>query len=153
MGHDPAADWRTPPYHRDRNALLVAAEGGFGTVNLDEIDFQSEVEAPLAEFFAQMTDDTSRVVNWRRSTCEQALYYRDHRREFVDRYAGEYILLQDFEVRWHDTQSQFRGSRRRLAGANKDSALWLKLVDPEEAEGEHYEVYEQALQQIERLDL
>jgi uncharacterized protein (DUF362 family) len=39
MGHDPQADWLTPPFHRDRNHLRVAAEGGFGTVNLHEIDF------------------------------------------------------------------------------------------------------------------
>ena len=36
-------------------------------------------------------------------------------------------------------------SRRELAGANKLSAMWLKYVDPEEAEGEHFEVYEEAL--------
>jgi len=39
MGHDPQADWLTPPFHRDRNALLVAAENGFGSVDLSQIDF------------------------------------------------------------------------------------------------------------------
>ena len=29
---------------------------------------------------------------------------------------------------------------RRLAGRNKQSAMWFKYVDPEEAEGEHFEV-------------
>ena len=29
MGHDPQSDWLTPPFHRDRNSLLVAAEAGF----------------------------------------------------------------------------------------------------------------------------
>ena len=42
----------------------------------------------------------SRVVSWRRTTSEQALYYRDHRRDF-DKYTGEYILLQENEVKWH----------------------------------------------------
>ena len=37
MGHDPKSDWLTPPFHRDRNALLIAAQSGFGTVNLEEI--------------------------------------------------------------------------------------------------------------------
>lgn len=152
MGHDPQADWLTPPYHRDRNALLVAAQGGFGTVNLDEIDFQSEVVAPLGEFYARITDVRSRVVSWRRTTAEQALYYLDHQREFVRKYAGEYILLQENEVRWHDKSSHFWASRRKLAGERPDQALWLKYVDPEEAEGEHYAVYERALQEIDRLE-
>lgn len=151
MGHDPLSDWRTPPFHRDRNALLVAAQGGFGTVNLDEIDFQSEVQAPLGAFYALETDTVERVINWRRTTAEQALYYRDHRKAFVERYAGQYILLQEGEVRWHDTQSQFRGSRRDLSGANPDQAMWLKYVDPEEAEGERFEVYERVFQEIEQL--
>jgi hypothetical protein len=55
MGHDPQADWLTPPFYRDRNTLLVAAEGGFGTVDLDVIDFLSEVQAPVGEFFAKET--------------------------------------------------------------------------------------------------
>lgn len=147
MGHNPQADWLTPPFHRDRNALLAAAEGGFGTVDLNQIDFRSEVKAPLGEFYALGTDSRGTVINWRRTTAEQALYYRDHQAEFVSRYAGEFILLQDLEVRWHDKQSEIQVSRRDLSGGRRDSALWFKYVDPEEAEGEHYEVYERVLNQ------
>ena len=153
MGHDPAGDWLTPPYHRDRNALLVAAEGGFGTVNLDEIDFQSEVDAPLGAFYAQTTDTRERVIHWRRSTAEQALHYRDHQRDYVRRYAGEFILLQDREVQWHDRSSAIRVSRRDLARSRPDSALWLKYVDADEAEGEQYEVYERALREVEAIEM
>lgn len=153
MGHDPAADWPVPPFHRERNALRVAAEAGFGTVDLREIDFQCEVAAPVARFAAVATDPLDTVVRWRRSACEQALYYRDHRRQFVERYAGEYILLQDGEVRWHGKGSDLGASRRTLAGARPDSALWLKLVDPEETEGEHMEVYERTLAEIAALGL
>jgi hypothetical protein len=32
-----------------------------------------------------------------------------------------------------------------LSGAKKDSALWMKLVDPDDVEGEHFEVYEAVL--------
>lgn len=148
MGHDPQADWLTPPFHRDRNALLVAAEGGFGTVDLDEIDFQSEVQAPVGHFYATMTDSRQAVIDWRRTTAEQALYYLDHKQELVDRYAGQYILLQDGEVIWHDIISELRVSRRELAREKRRRAMWLKYVDPEEAEGEHYEVYERALAHI-----
>lgn len=151
MGHDPRSDWLTPPFRRDRNALLVAAEAGFGTVDLDQIDFQSEVQAPLGEFHTVTTDSRSRVVQWRRTTAEQALYYRDHRRAF-DQYAGEYILLQDGEVRWHDANSHLEHSRRRLASANPGHAMWFKYVDPQEAEGEKYEVYERALAGLKELE-
>jgi uncharacterized protein (DUF362 family) len=151
MGHDPQSDWLTPPFHRDRNSIRVAAEGGFGTVDLDAIDFQSELAPqPEGTFFAVMTDSAETNLTWRRTMCEQALYYRDHRREF-ERYAGEYILLQDGEVRWHSPEGTIRASRRELAGANPDHSMWFKFVDPEEAEGEHYEIYEQALARLPEL--
>jgi uncharacterized protein (DUF362 family) len=147
MGHDPQADWRTPPFLRDRNALRVAAEGGFGTVNLEEIDFQSEVQAPLGEFFAKSLDSHEMIHSWRRTTAEQGLYYRDHRKEIAGKYAGKYILLQMNEVRWADESGTFQGSRRNLSGLHPEQGMWMKYVDPDEAEGEHYEVYEQTLKE------
>ena len=69
MGHDPKADWLTPPFHRDRNALLVAAESGYGSVDLDEIDFYSEVQRPLGHFFANEPDSRATVISWRRTTA------------------------------------------------------------------------------------
>jgi hypothetical protein len=117
-------------------------------VDLKEIDFVSEVQAPLAHFYATMTDSRETVIEWRQTTAEQALYYLDHRRELVARYAGEYILLQDGEVIWHDTSSRLRASRRDLARGRHRRAMWLKYVDPDEAEGEHYEVYERALASV-----
>ena len=70
----------------------------------------------------------------------------------LDEYAGEYILLQEGEVRWHDKVSDLQESRRVLAGDKPEQAMWLKYVDPEEAEGEHFEVYEKALAKIEAAD-
>jgi hypothetical protein len=148
MGHDPQADWFTPPFHRDRNTLLVAAEGGFGAVNLDGIDFQSELTPPLGAFFARQHDPEATVVSWRRTTAEQALYYYEHRKEFEARYAGQYILLQMGEVRWSDPSGHIRVSRRVLAGEHPEQAMWLKYVDPEDFEGEHFDVYEQTLTQM-----
>jgi len=66
----------------------------------------------------------------------------------TDEYAGEYILLQDNEVKWHNKSSELRMSRRELAGLAKQSAMFLKLADPEEAEGERFEVYEQELARL-----
>jgi len=148
MGHDPRGDWPAPPFHRDRNPILIAAKCGFGTVELPDIDFQSETD-PQAEgiFYADMTDSPETNLSWRRTTCEQALYYRDNPGKFAE-FTGEYILLQDGQARWHKAGGTIEQSRRDLSGANPDHAMWYKLVDPEETEGEHYEVYEQTLAEL-----
>jgi len=145
MGHDPQSDWPAPPFRRDRNHLLIAARRGFGTVDLNEIDFQSEVAAPLATFDSVETDSQAIVASWRQTTCEQGLFYRDHQRQMVDRFRGEFIYLQDGDVVWHGADPANLGSRRHLSGGKKDRALWLKLVDPEETEGEQFGVYDQCL--------
>ena len=145
MGHDPHSDWPTPPFRRDRNHLLIAAQHGFGTVDLNEIDFVSEVEAPLAEFDSVSTDPDATVANWRRTTCEQGLTYQDEQRELIDRYRGEFIYMQDGQVVWNGADPSNLGSRRKLSGDKKDSALWLKYVDPAEGEGERFERYDECL--------
>ena len=145
MGHDPTSDWPTPPFRRDRNHLLIAARHGFGTVDLDEIDFESEVSGPLAEFDAEATDSESTVESWRRTTCEQALVYQDRSSELIDRHRGDYIYLQDGEVVWSGTDPSNLASRRKLSGDKKEQALWLKLVDPEEVEGERFSAYGECL--------
>jgi uncharacterized protein (DUF362 family) len=145
MGFDPEGDWPHQPFLRDRSALKVAARHGFGTVKLDEIDLAGDAEPPVAQFATEQTDSEELVTSWRRTTCEQALVYRDRQRELVGRYPNEYIMLQDGEVIWHGPDATRTPSRRELAGARKESAIFLKLADPEEREGEHFEVYEQEL--------
>jgi uncharacterized protein (DUF362 family) len=149
MGHDPQSDWLTPPFHRDRNALRVAAEGGFGTVNLKEIDYETEVQAPLAEFHANITDPPDIVHSWRKTTAEQGLYYRDHQAEIVEHHAGKYILLQMGEVKWESDSGNIWASRRVLSGEHPEQAMFLKYVEAEEQEGERYEVYEKTLASFE----
>jgi hypothetical protein len=147
MGHDPTSDWPTPPFKRDLNHILIAARRGYGTVDIDnEIDFESEVIGPLAEFDSVETDSPETVISWRRTTCEQGLIYREAAPDYIDRYRGQFIYLQDGKVVWSGEDPSKLGSRRKLSGDKKDSALWLKLVDPEETESEHYEAYEEALQ-------
>lgn len=153
MGHDPQGDWPQQPYVRDRSPLAVAAEAGFGSTDLRAIDWLSEVAAPIASFGVTETDPHETIASWRRTTCEQALYFRDHAKDFYDSYAGQYILLQNKNVVWHDTNSALNVSRRTLAGSWHKDALWLKYVDPEEAEGEHYEVYERTLQHLNALEV
>lgn len=148
MGHDPASDWPEPPFRRDRNHLLIAAQRGYGTVDLDEIDFESEVTAPLAEFDSSKTDSSETVSSWRTTTCEQALIYRDGQERMCADYGGEFIYLQDGEVVWHGPDASNLRSRRELSGKRKESALWLKLADPEEKEGECFEVYEECLRGV-----
>lgn len=153
MGHDPQSDWLTPPFNRDRNSLLVAAEGGFGSVDRNEIDFQSEVQAPVGSFFSKITDSKETVISWRKTTAEQGLFYLDHQKEFLDKHAGEYILLQMGQVRWADKAGHIWVSRRQLSGEHPDQAMWLKYVDPEEDEREHYEVYEKTLQKMKAMGI
>jgi hypothetical protein len=148
MGHDPASDWPEPPFRRDRNHLLVAAQRGFGTVDLNQIDFETEVTGPLAEFDAEETDSLETVTSWRRTTCEQALVYLDRKSHFVDRYRNQFIFLQSGEVVWHGEDPANLGSRRKLSGDEKDQAMWLKLVDPEETESERFSVYTDQLARI-----
>jgi len=148
MGYHPSTDWPQMPFKRDRNALSVAAENGFGTVDMDEIDFETDIYPPLAEFKTDEPDSPETVRSWRKTTCEQALYYLDHKDELMDQYAGEYIFLQDNEVVLSGPDFRNMGSRRGLSGGKPDHALWLKLVDPEDMEGEKFEVYKENLERL-----
>jgi hypothetical protein len=148
MGHDPQSDWPTPPFRRDRNHLLLAAERGFGTLDMDKIDYETEVEGPLAEFDSVSTDTSETVDRWRRTTCEQGLVYQEQQRKLIDSYRGQFVYMQDGQVVWNGEDPSNLGSRRKLSGDKKDSALWLKYVDPEESEGEHFERYDECLQLV-----
>lgn len=153
MGHDPNSDWRTEPFHRDRNSLKIAAESGFGTVDLSEIDYETEVEAPVGHFFAKEIDPRETVISWRRTTAEQGLYYLENKHSIIEKYAGKYILLQMGEVRWADTSGHINVSRRVLSGDHPEQSMWMKYVDPDEAEGEHFEVYTRTLEQMEAMQV
>lgn len=152
MGYNPASDWPTMPFKRDRNALLIAANNGFGTVNMDEIDFQTDINPPLADFKTDEPDSQETVKSWRKTTCEQALFYLEHQEKLMAEYAGEYIFLQDDEVVMSGPDFSNLGSRRGLSRGRPDHALWLKLVDPEDMEGEKFEVYKDNLDRLTTKD-
>jgi uncharacterized protein (DUF362 family) len=145
MGHDPASDWPTPPFRRDRNHLLVAAQSGFGTVDLNEIDFDSEVEGPLNEFDSVEEDPPEIMATIRETACEQGLFYRDRMKAMIDQHRGNYVYLQDGEVKWSGKDPSHIKSHREFTGSKPGSALFLKNVDSEEREGEHFEAYENCL--------
>ncbi len=147
MGHPVERDWLTEPFHRDRNHLQVASEGGYGSSDLAQIDWQSEVAAPVAAFFSKITDSRETVVSWRKTTAEQGLFFRDNRAQFA-KYAGEYVLVQMGEVKWHDSTGVVKASRRVLSGDHPEQAMWMKFIDPDEREGEHFEVYEKTLREM-----
>ncbi len=119
--------------------------------DLKKIDFQSESPIPAAEYFTLEYDTKERVIEWRRTMAEQGMYYRDNRKRFYKKYAGEYVLLQMGRVRWHETGGNIYASRRKLAGKHPEQAMWLKYIDPEEMENEHFEVYEQTLAQMDAM--
>jgi uncharacterized protein (DUF362 family) len=145
MGHDPTLDWPTPPYRRDRSPIVVAAEHGFGTVDLQEIDWESERTPPVAQFMSVESDPPERSARLRRSACEQGLFYREQKESLLDRYAGQFIYLQEGEVIWNGADPSQAAPVQNLSGEKKEQAVWLKKVDPEEREGEQYRVYEQLL--------
>ena len=101
--------------------------------------------APVGEFFSVQPDKTEMVVSWRKTTADQGLYYLDHQREFISKYAGNYILLQMGEVRWSDPTGNLNASRRVLSGLHPEQGMWMKFVDPDEKEHEHFEVYQKTL--------
>lgn len=144
MGHSVGADWLTEPFHRDRNHLLVASESGYGQCDLTKIDWTSDMTAPVGEFFSKITDSREIIVSWRKTTAEQALFFRDNRALF-DKYNGKYVLVQMGDVKWHSPSGVVKASRRVLSGANPEQAMWMKFVTPNDDEGEHFEVYERTL--------
>ncbi|MBM3265654.1 MAG: DUF362 domain-containing protein [candidate division Zixibacteria bacterium] len=146
MGHDPTSDWPTPPFRRDRNHLLVAAQRGFGTVNLSKIDHDlAGLTPPLAHFDSDIDESPEILHTLRQTACEQGLFYRDQRASMIDRFRGDFIYMQDGEVVWHGPDPTQITSHRAFSGRRPGSALWLKLVDPEEQEGERFEVYDRCL--------
>jgi len=104
----------------------VAAEHGFGTVNLEEIDFDmGELQPPLAEFDSQEMDPSEKIANLRQTACHQALFYRDNQNRLVDRHAGSFIYLQDGEVIWSGSHPDQAGFGHRLP-CNKECHNHLK---------------------------
>ena len=115
-------------------------------MDLNEIDFVSEVEAPLAEFDSVSTDSDATVANWRRTTCEQGLIYQDQQDQLIGRYGGQFIYLQDGQVVVERRRSEPSGQSHAISAViRRDSALWLKYVDPEEEERERFERYSECL--------
>ncbi len=146
MGTDPRTDWPNPPFRRDRSPIAVATEHGFGTANLDEIDFDADgLEPPLAEFNSQELDPEEDIASLRMTACQQGVFYRDNRDLLMKRHAGSFIYLQDGDVIWNGADPSEAASVLDLRGERRDQAVFLKLVDPEEREGEHWEVYERLL--------
>ena len=146
MGTDPRLDWPHPPFRRDRSPVAVAAEHGFGTVDLKEIDFAMDgLEPPVAEFDSVEAEPPERIALLRQSASEQALFYRDNRQQLLDGHADSYVFLQDGEVIWSGSRPEEAGAVAQVAGDKPDQAVWLKLADPDEREGERMEVYENIL--------
>lgn len=123
----------------------MAAQRGFGTVYLDEIDFQSEVEPPVAHFDSDLYLAPEILHTLRRTACEQGLFYQDRKKDMIDKYRNDFIYMQEGDVVWHGQDPSIITSHREFSGTRPGSALWLKLVDPNESEGERFEVYDKNL--------
>jgi hypothetical protein len=96
----------------------------------------------VAEFDSAEIDLAEQIALLRRTASEQALCYRDNRDRILDAHAGSYVFLQDGEVIWSGRKPEEAGAVQHVASGKKDQAVWLKLADPEEREGERMDVYE-----------
>jgi hypothetical protein len=52
-----------------------------------------------------------------------------------------------------DPFGKINGYRRQLASTLLEQGMWLEYIDPQEAEGEHFEVYEKILGKLEKIPL
>jgi hypothetical protein len=90
---------------------------------LDEIDWESEVKAPLAEFDSVETDTPETVANWRRTTCEQGLVYLENQKDLIDRYRNDFIYMQSGEVVWSGPKAKWVSPmRKRNNWTNRDAS-------------------------------
>jgi hypothetical protein len=111
--------------------VLLAANKGFGTLDMDKIDFTSDVSVPAVAagvFNSIETDSPETIFSWRKTASEQALFYRDHRDQLIDQYENEYIFLQRGEVVWHGNDLSLLRSRRELSGRYKTESLFLSSL-------------------------
>ena len=92
-------------------------------------------------------DEIHRTLNRgiRRGACEQAPFYRAEREHLVRRYPGELVALRADEVVWHGADQPAFASHAHFVGADPGQASFLKVVDPDEREGEVISVYENLL--------
>ena len=81
MGHDPASDWPTPAFPARPQPLA-----GRGPARLRDRRSRTRstssptCSAPVAQFDSVETDPPPIVASWRRTTCEQGLFYRENQR-------------------------------------------------------------------------
>ena len=115
-------------------------------MDLDEIDFVMEgLTPPVAEFDSAKADPPEQIARLRQTASEQALFYRDHQERILDAHADKYVFLQDGKVIWSGLKPEEAGAVQNVAAGKKDQAVWLKLADPAEREGERMAVYEKIL--------
>ena len=62
--------------------------------------FVSEVESPLSEFDSSDQESPEICASLRLTACEQGLLYRDRQSEMIDKYADDFIYMQDGNVVW-----------------------------------------------------
>jgi len=122
-----------------RRSRIVHYEGG---------SYSECVHSPLAEFDSVEEDTPEHMATVRETACEQGLFYRENAREMIDRYGGDFVYLQDGEVKWSGPDPSHISSHRDFVGKKPGSALFLKFVDPDEREGERFATYEDCLQHL-----
>ena len=98
----------------------------------------------MAEFDSADLVPVEKIRSLRWTASEQALFYRDNRERLCERYGGSFIFLQRGQVVWSGPEPHKAGTVEKVSGGENE-AVWLKLVDPEELEGERMAAYEKVL--------
>ena len=143
MGHDPAADFGTPPYLFDRNPLKLAAEAGLGPVAPDGYELVGDDLERFRRQFRVARDGFAESAQLRRSVAAQALRYLEDRDDLLPQYAGRHIAYAGGRVIAHAATVDELGTRTELAAraGREAGGVFLKKVEAAAADPECMEVY------------
>ena len=101
MGFDPQANFGTPPFFISENHLLLAAQAGLGTTDLEEIEILGEPPASFGlQFETRPEADFShaKAAAILAATRAQARVYLERRAELLKTHGGKFVFLVDGKV-------------------------------------------------------
>ncbi|MBM3216885.1 DUF362 domain-containing protein [Candidatus Poribacteria bacterium] len=144
MGIRPDGDYPEPPFHFDRNPVLLAAQRGLGPISLDGIDLLGDPLEAAEGFYSDKHMDPPLLDAIRYSIAEQAHIFVDDRARFLNEYPEQYVGLYDGDVIFTGTDLDNMQSRGQIARerGKRDKGLYLKRVEPSEIDPETFSVYE-----------
>lgn len=97
----------------------MAADGGYGTVNLDVDRLQERFRVSRkSSFYSIKTDSPETCYSWLKTMCEQALYYRDNQKLFHTAYTASSSCC---------NKARCAGTTQRVP-CGRAAACWLATI-------------------------